>query len=265
MNSRKSSHSSFKTVFGFGVAALALFTLTAPSPTHAQIVLEQGGSVVRTVSVTGSCTRSITPDQGLIVATATALRESTVEKAASVVNTQYETFRKELERLALNNVTLETSGYNLSPAYEWVQPEGSSNGQQVLKGYDARLGLQVKTKDIARLGEVLTLAATTGIKDVGGFQLIVSTPVYKAAYDSCLAEAVADAKKRAEQMATAAGSTLGNIVSVNENEFSGAQPYMSRSPMMAKAESMGASMDVPSIEAGETEINLSVNAVFEVQ
>jgi len=77
------------------------------------------------------------------------------------------------------------------------------------------------------------------------------------AEDEARALAVADARRRAERMASAAGVTLGSLVSISEGMDQGPRPMMH-----LRAESMAAGTP---IAEGSTEVVMEVQAIFAIE
>lgn len=221
----------------------------------------------RYITTTGECTRHVTPDRGIITATANYQHPKSVREASAYVMSQYEQLNAAIKAMNLKDVTIQTSDYSVNPIYQWVQPEPSKPGKQILQGYQARLGLSVKTSSIDHLGDVIAKAGEIGIAEVGGFQLMLSDDQQKKIRRECLSEAVANAKAKAEQMVGAAGARLGRLMTVSEGYAPVPMPMYANRGMakMAMAEMADAGMAAPSVEAGATSIEVDVSATFEIE
>ncbi|MAM11082.1 MAG: hypothetical protein CML23_11605 [Rhizobiaceae bacterium] len=152
---------------------------------------------------------------------------------------------------------IQTANFSVSPRYEQVKaPDGSTQSEIV--GYEVRNGLNVRVRDLAKLGAVLDRAVALGVNSGGGIALSNSDP--SAAEDEARREAVARALAKAETLAEAAGVSLGNVLSISE-QSSMPQPMMfARSDMMmAKAEG------APPIAAGENTYTITVNMTLAIE
>jgi uncharacterized protein YggE len=131
------------------------------------------------------------------------------------------------------------------------------NGKQVITGYQASLSVQVKVRDIAKLGEVISAANDAGANAISGpsFTIDDPAPVRAEAID----EAVADARKSAEAMAKAAGKSVGEVLSLSSSDV-GLVP----GPTYGVSDRAAAAKDVP-IEPGQLDITASVIVVFELK
>ncbi len=131
------------------------------------------------------------------------------------------------------------------------------DGEQVITGYQASLGVQVKVRDIAKLGEVISAANAAGANSISGPTFTIADPAPSRA--AAINEAVADARKSAEAMAAAAGKSVGEVLSMSSSDVS-----MVVGPMYGASDMAGAARDVP-IEPGQLDITAGVVVVFELE
>ena len=76
-------------------------------------------------------------------------------------------------------------------------------------------------------------------------------------------EAIAKAKEKAEALAKEAGVKLGKIISINESGGASPAPY----PEFARVDSfagLGGGAPAPDIEAGSSDISVTVSLTYEV-
>ncbi len=219
------------------------------APLHSALAVD------RQVNVSGNCVRKTTPDRGSI--TLTSEFQNMDLKAASQQATEaYEKVRKAVQKLGLENLELKTVEYSLNQAFEWQKD------RQVFKGYRARMGISVSTSQTQRLGEVISIAAREGIRDVGGLRSFLSEEKLKTETAACLRDAALDARSKAEKLASALSAKVGEVISISENtQLQGAPPPPM--PMMAKAMRSSEAMDSSApVEAGEQVITVNVHASF---
>jgi uncharacterized protein YggE len=107
--------------------------------------------------------------------------------------------------------------------------------------------------DVAKVGATLDALVAAGANQMNGLNFSIKDPASLLA--RARADAVADAKLRAQQYAAAAGVTLGPIQSITEN---GGEPPRPMYRMMAMA-----AAPAP-IAAGEESINAGVTIVWEI-
>lgn len=172
---------------------------------------------------------------------AAALRDNSARLAAVI------------ERLRAQGIAardLQTSGLTLGPQYH----HSSDGAPPRLTGYEAGNQLTVQVRDLARLGEILDAAVGEGADRFHGLSFAVTEPA--ALLDAARLKAVAEARRRAEQMATAAGARLGPVLEItDEGQRPAPRPlaYGARLAMAADA--------VP-VEPGEVSYTVAVRVVW---
>ena len=109
-------------------------------------------------------------------------------------------------------------------------------------------------EDIAKVGATLDALVAAGANQMNGLKFAIKKPAPLLAL--ARADAVGDAKLRAQQYAAAAGLTLGPIQSLSEG---GAEPPRPMYSMMAMA------APATPIAAGEESVNASVTIIWEIR
>lgn len=122
-----------------------------------------------------------------------------------------------------------------------------------ITGFLATNTLTVRVRDLDTLGTMLDLVIGDGANSFNGLSFGLQDP--KPAQDAARAAAVTDAMDRAQQLAAAAGVTLGPVRSISE------QSGFARPQMMEMAAAR--SSDVP-IASGELAVTAQVNMVFTI-
>ena len=146
---------------------------------------------------------------------------------------------------------IQTAGLNLTPAMDYTD-----NGQPPkLTGYAAQNSVTVRVRDIAGLGGVLDKLIASGANEVSG--ITFSREDMTATEDEARMKAVADARRRAETMAEAAGMKLGPLMALSDVPMDSGPMPMPRMAMAAEAKMGGAP-----IEAGELAVTTNVTAVY---
>lgn len=205
----------------------------------------------RTVAVEGIATASMTPDRASIT-----IGVETEGKVASNVKKENDrAIRGIFEALAeagIDAKDIQTSNLTLEPVYNW-RPEG----QREFIKYVMRNTVHVTIRDLAKLDRVLDVAVTKGGNLVSSIDFEVSNA--KAVRDSLRAAAAKDAKAKAQQLTEAVGAKVGKPISISEQSAPQPMPMFRKTMMMADAES------APTVAAGQMEINVIVNATFELE
>lgn len=210
----------------------------------------------RMVSVSGECNHMVTPDRGSLTLTI-EYQNMDLAKATRDAADSYERVAAAIKKLKLENMNLRTSEYSVNQVMEWEKDH------QVNKGYRVRMGLWVATSDTNKLGEVIAIASREKVKDVNSLQTFLSDERQMTEEISCLQEASANAKVKAQKLASALGAKLGDVITINESGVS--RPFYQPRPemmMMAKGRQAMDAAAAPGIEAGQQSLSLSVQVTF---
>lgn len=139
---------------------------------------------------------------------------------------------------------------DLQTAQISLQPRRSEQG--VVTGFDAATTLTARIKDLGRVGRVIDAAVRAGASGVYGPSL--SKADTDALYAAALKAAVANARAKAQTIASATGVPLGRVTNVVEG--GGAQPVP-----FAAVDAAVKQTDVP-LEPGTQEIQAGVTVTF---
>ncbi|HEY4078758.1 MAG TPA: SIMPL domain-containing protein [Rhizomicrobium sp.] len=155
-----------------------------------------------------------------------------------------------LEKMGVPQKTIQTVNFSVSPQYT----NGGNNEPPRLTGYQINNEVSVRLEDVDRLGTALDALVSSGANQMNGinFSIRDSAPVLEKAR----ADAIADARVRAETYAKAADVTLGPILSISEGGGE-VRPLRMAAPMMF------ASKSVP-VAAGEQSVTADVAVVWEI-
>jgi uncharacterized protein YggE len=132
-----------------------------------------------------------------------------------------------------------------------LSPRQSDNGDAIV-GYTAQNTVSARLRDLDRAGAVIDAAVAAGANQVNGPSLSRSNEA--ELYRTALRSSVADARSKAQAIASAAGVTLGAVVGVTET---GGAPV----PTDTKG---AATADAAPIEPGTQDIQASVTVTFAV-
>lgn len=155
-----------------------------------------------------------------------------------------------IRALRIDDKDVQTSGIHLSPQYRYTQGE-----KPAITGYQASNTVNLKVRDLGRLGEVMDGLAAEGANQIHGpgFEIDQPEPVY----DEARVAAIAKAQARAETYAKALDLRVRRIVSISEGGGFGAPV-----PMMAMAR-MDAAESTP-VAPSENTLSVELQVVFEL-
>jgi uncharacterized protein YggE len=146
---------------------------------------------------------------------------------------------------------IQTSSLSLQPVYDY-----STNGQGKLTGFQVMNIVAITVRDIAKVGDLVDASVKAGATSVDGVSFRVENET--AAEGQARTAAVADAKAKAQALASAAGVTIAGVSSIVENSSTVPSPI----PYAASAPARDA-MSTP-VSPGTTEIDIVVTVVFRI-
>jgi uncharacterized protein YggE len=179
------------------------------------------------ISVTGEATISVPPDLAQIEAGVT----SEAKTARDAIEANNAAMGKVL--LALKGAGIEEKDYQTSRLS--LQPQYAPNrgGPSPVVGYHASNRVTVRVRDVAKVGNVIDTLVGAGANDIGGINFTVSQA--SKLLDDARAQAIADARRKADIYAKAAGVTLGAPLSITEEGSPGPMPFRKLSGSLAAA------------------------------
>jgi len=227
---------------------LALALLVALAASACVAVAPNDGAPRRasTVTVAGSGTVSATPDQAEIT-TGVVTQAATAAQAMAANSQAMERLLQSLGNLGIGPRDIQTTNISVSP-----QRRAPKEGQPPeITGYEVSNQVRVKVRDLARLGQVLDRQVSQGANLVYGIHFGLQEPA--PLLDEARKRAMADARRRADLYAAAAGLKVGRVLSVQE---AGVAP-----PGPGPAPRIAMSAAIP-VAPGEQEIQASVTVTF---
>ncbi len=206
---------------------------------------------VRRITVTGQGHVETAPDMATITLGVT--HEGPV--AGDAMQATSDSVAKMLDRLAKLGVEprdVQTQNLSLNPV--WSNQTNSGARVRKITGFVASNTVSVRVRDLPSLGGVLDAVIQDGANEFNGLRFSVQDPEPLVIEARKLA--VENAIAKAEQLATAAGVRLGDVMTINEN--GGGRPRQMLE--MARV----ASDSVP-VAAGEVSLSSSVTLVFAIE
>lgn len=154
-----------------------------------------------------------------------------------------------LKKLGIADKDIQTSQLNLSQSFDYV------DGRQQFKGFQASNMVNVKLRDLAKLGSFLDALASDGATNFNGpnFGVEDDTALTNAARDKAWKTLTAQADAYAKR----AGFGSAKLLRVSESEGFVARPV----PYMAMAKADGGSTPV---EPGQVSQSVTISASFEL-
>jgi uncharacterized protein len=211
-----------------------------------------------TITIEGRGEITAAPDMAIINSGVTS-QGATAREALDANTAAMAELIAALKESGIEARDIQTSGFSVNPNYVYSD-DRDANGYTLppkLSGYQVSNTVTVAVRKLDTLGAILDKSVTVGANTVNGVSFSVADP--SDLYDEARKEAFADARAKAELYATAAGSTLEDILSISEGGgFNPPQPVAMYS-MRAEA----AAAPVP-VEAGELSFTINVTVQWEL-
>lgn len=219
------------------LAAASLF-LTFATPLRAE---DKPMDRLITVSATGHAYAE--PDRATL-STGVAAEADTAQAALSANTELMQKVVAGLKENGIDAKDIQTSHFNVEPRY--TNPRDGT--PPVIDGYRVSNQVAILVRDLKSLGSLLDTLVTLGANQVHGLAFEVSKA--ETLKDEARREAVANARRRAELLAAAAGAEVGEVVTISEEaSYGGPRPMGMRA---ARADSVPIEAGTETLEARVT-------------
>lgn len=236
--------------FTAALIPLLLATALSAAPAFAQ---DSG-----TISINGIGEVSAAPDTAFITSGVTT-QGATAREALDANTKAMAELIATLKESGIEARDIQTSGFSVNPNYVYSDAR-DANGYQLppkITGYQVFNTVNVRVREMAKLGGVLDKAVTVGANTINGVSFAVADP--SALYDEARKLAFADARRKAELYATAAGEDLGGLRNISESQNFNQPPQ----PYMMRAVADSAAGAVP-VEGGELSFQINVQVTWDL-
>jgi uncharacterized protein len=196
----------------FAAAIIALTLLATPA--LAQTMPPAPPAVI---SVTGEATVSVAPDQAQIDGGVTS-EAKTAREASDANNAAMGKVLLALKSAGIEEKDFQTSRLSLQP-----QSAPNRTGPSAIVGYRASNRVTIRLRDVSKVASAIDTLVGAGANEIGGINFTVSQA--SKLLDEAREQAVADARRKAEIYAKAAGVTLGAPLSISEEGNVAPMPY----------------------------------------
>ena len=212
-----------------------------------------GQEIERTssVAVSGQGKVSAKPDIGEV--SLSVVSEAPTVAAAQKDNTEkMNKIIAGMKGLGVEEKDLKTTNYTIYPKYQYVY--GKSN----IIGYEVNQTLEVKIRNLDKVGDILTKATELGTNQMGALSFTFDDP--EGLQAEARKKAIDEAKEKAEVLADDLGVKLVRIISFSESTSQPSPPYY-----YAEKLGVGGGGETPEIQTGQNEIVANVTITYEIQ
>lgn len=223
--------------------ALCLALLATP-------VLAEDKTMDRLITVSATGYASAEPDRAR-VSSGVSAEAATAREALSANSEAMRAVIAGLKESGIDAKDIQTSTFNVEPRY--THPRDGTPPS--IDGYRVSNQVEILVRDLGSLGDLLDKLVTLGANQMHGLSFEVSEA--ETLKDAARKEAVANARRRAELLAEAAGAEVGDVMTINEEvRFDGPRPMQMRASMAKES--------VP-IESGTATLEASVTVTWRLK
>jgi uncharacterized protein len=154
--------------------------------------------------------------------------------------------QERLKAAGISGDAVRTISLDLQPEFDY------NDGKQTLRGYVARNTIEVRVDEIGKVGEVVDAAVSSGATSVSNIRFDLKDR--QAVQQKALAEAVTDARARADALAKAASVTIQRIMKIEDQS----EQHVPTPRPMAQFRMAAADAAPTPVAAGQLEIRARV-------
>lgn len=235
---------------------LLVWVLSACESISAGGASSNGGSVAdsHTLSVSGRGAVSLPPGFAE-VSVGVQTESETAAQAVANNNLSMENVMAALDAFDIAPEDMQTSRFSIYP----IQNRNNL-GTVIGTTFRVQNTLTVKVRELQDLGAVLDAVVAAGANTINGISFEMDSRAAQAAHDQALAAALADARRKADLLAEAAGVRIVDVLTINVTPSNIPVPQIE----LRAAEGLGGAADVP-VSPGEAEVTVEVYVVYQIE
>ncbi len=245
-----------RTIVGSGLGLAGVAGLTAGTGAGsvaraaAQDATPGAAAVPGTLRVIGTGSVPLAPDAAL-VGVGVDVTSANLSEAQAEATTTMEAVLEAIADRGISDADVQTATFAVNPVREY-DPQTGLPGP--VSSFQVTHTVNVTVSDIEEVGALLDDVVAAGANNIYGITFFTSEP--GAAATDARGRAIEDARAKAEELADAAGLTLGRILAISEGVSPIGPVYDS-----AKAGGQGAG---PPIAPGTNAVTAAVEVLFEL-
>ena len=204
------------------------------------------------ITVVGSGSAAARPDTAE-VSSGVVTQAATAAQAVAQNNAAMDKVLKAVTALGIPDKDVQTANFNVMPQRRPGRQDQPQPPEIV--GYEVSNQVRIKVRDLAVLGRLLDTLVGQGANAVGGVSFSVGEPA--PVLDQARTKAMADARRKAEVYAQAAGLKVGAVLSIREAPAAFPRPGLEMPRVMA--------MSAVPVAPGEQEFQSSITVTYELR
>lgn len=208
------------------------------------------------ISVTGIGEVYVTPDIGLVDMSVLA-KNNDVSVATSESSKKMNAIIEYLKGNGVEEKDIKTTSFNIYPVYAWEEKTGRRN----LDGYEVSQTVEVKIRDLSKVGDIISNATELGANNVSSLSFTVDDD--EKVKEDAKELAIKDAREKAKNLEKSLGVRLVKIVNFSEGTYP-TYSYDSHYKTAAGGAEMLSSV-APTIQTGQNKITSTVTITYSVR
>lgn len=184
----------------------------------------------------------------------------TADEAKNQMNQVLNKILADLKRLGVSDKDIQTTNVSVYPNQNAtpLDSTGSLPVRQSSGGFTAQADLNITVNSVDLANQALDLTTSDGANQVSGVNFKFDDAKQELLYDQARIKAIADAKKKAQKLASQAGITLGRLVNIQESD--------NGTKRMFTAESTQAKLnDKTNLQPGQNTITVQITLYYETK
>jgi len=158
-----------------------------------------------------------------------------------------------LKAAGIQNRHIQTSQLSLNPQYDYA-----NRRKPRITGYNARNTVTARSENLDQVGPMLDALVESGANNINGINFSIKDA--EGAKSEARREAVKNARRKADEMATAAGVRLGRILQMSESSHG----FRPQPMMMARGLAADVAESTP-VQGGEQTLSVTVNITYVIE
>lgn len=151
---------------------------------------------------------------------------------------------------------IKSTGFNINPVYAWED----KTGRRTLTGYEVSQTINVKIRDLTKVGAIISGATEKGANDIGSLSFIVDND--EQIKEDAKNLAIKDAQAKAKNLEKALGVKMIKIINFSESSYNPVYSSVSSYKML---DSAGSGVNAPTIAAGQNKITSTVTITYAIK
>jgi uncharacterized protein YggE len=156
--------------------------------------------------------------------------------------------------LGVSAADIQSTNFNVWPEDRYDPQTGQPTGERI---FHVDSTVVAKLRQIEKTGEAIEVALEAGANNVYGLSFSIDET--SALEAEARADAIVDARQRAEQLAQEFGVGLGEVVTINESSYGAPVTYS------AVAMGIGGGEGAPPISEGTLALSVTVNVTYAIE